>query len=67
MDSGQAKCPMFMGCGGGAGLKWDHRKRVQVEGTAWLKNPGVEIGQPKCRTASSLVPPHIRQQASVKG
>lgn len=55
MDSGQAKCPMSMSCRGGAGLKGDQRKRVRVEGIAWVKSPCVERGQHICRTANSLV------------
>lgn len=42
VDSGQAKCPMAVGCRGGAGLEMDQRRSVQVEGTAWVKSSRVE-------------------------
>lgn len=55
VDSGQAKCPISMGCRGGARLEGGQRKRVWGEGIAWVKSPGVERGQHICRTADSLV------------
>lgn len=64
MDSGQAKCPV--GCGSGAGLT-ENQGKVWVEETAHVRSPGVERGQPICKTASSLVQPHtVGQQVSVK-
>lgn len=64
MDSGQAKCPMFVGFM--LGRKGFKRKSVPVVATAQIKSPGVERGQPICKTSSSLVQPHVAQQASVK-
>lgn len=63
MDSGQAKCPV--GCGSCAGLT-ESEGKVQVEEAARLMSPGVEKGQSICRTASSLVQPHVGQQVRVE-
>lgn len=57
---------MSAGCGEWCRANRESEGKVQMGEMAQVKSPGVERGQPICRTDSSLVQPHVEQQVSVQ-